>query len=788
MPVIKPLMKTSELSVLLVDKSDFEINTTKKWLQQLGITKIESANNLQKGLKLVKRDRPDIILCEYELKNDSGLELLKEIRLMNSYTPSFSIMTSNTAQETIVELLEIVPEDIFIKPFSPDSFNKKTTEIIKRYLSTKEIRKAIDTKDFELALTLASDKKYDDLASSNTAFSSWLEKTKLEIMLSQKRFSNVVDYAELLLGNKKYDLEWLRTYQLKAHYELGSYQIVIDKGEKIVKKYPLSIKAHILMGDSYYKLKKLTLSTKSYNRALSLSKNSISAQRSVSKVHHEIGDYETSMESYKKLMTLIERSVEKKAEDYYEYANLKKENAEVKLEANLDKAISEALNILKQGQKNFPDDALFDVQKQILDTQELLTKGKKKEALIKMNTTMSEFEHLINRSGSAILNSLITFQQLGEEDKVENLKIKLENNKVDYVKSTLDARLNSFKTQELELSEKINSLIRDYMKDFQNEQFESAAMKAQSALSLAPKSIEIVLKLLESKVKHIEKSLEMEAVESATKVFKEYKENKMTIIENERFKEFGKKLKDLTVATKEAEKQRRKDKAAKAKKEKSLQFEEQKRNALVKQNIETVIELTSVDDPNKAFTAEELENRAKSDKKTELIVKEKEEEEKNKNIDKQIDKVYKKQADKINSEKAAEFAREREKIEKEEKANIIKAEKLKKKTVSSTSILSKSKDTLKQQEMADIFNSSVSPHDEKTKLHEAKKAFEKLPNEEKLKLIHAVKITKEDLTSEQVSEIVEYRRTNNHEALRRSTFEIKKQLFLKKSGFLNKQA
>ena len=326
------------------------------------------------------------------------------------------------------------------------------------------------------------------------------------------------------------------------------------------------------------------------------------------------------------------------------------------------------------------------------------------------------------------------------------------------------------------------------MKDFQNEQFESAAMKAQSALSLAPKSIEIVLKLLESKVKHIEKSLEMEAVESATKVFKEYKENKMTIIENERFKEFGKKLKDLTVATKEAEKQRRKDKAAKAKKEKSLQFEEQKRNALVKQNIETVIELTSVDDPNKAFTAEELENRAKSDKKTELIVKEKEEEEKNKNIDKQIDKVYKKQADKINSEKAAEFAREREKIEKEEKANIIKAEKLKKKTVSSTSILSKSKDTLKQQEMADIFNSSVSPHDEKTKLHEAKKAFEKLPNEEKLKLIHAVKITKEDLTSEQVSEIVEYRRTNNHEALRRSTFEIKKQLFLKKSGFLNKQA
>ncbi len=492
-------IKTSNLSVLIIDKSDFEISTIRRWLQQVGVVKIEATNTTQRAIKLIRKEKYDIILSEYDLVGASGLELFKEIKNMGNYHPCFSVMTSSNDRQTMVELLESTPDDILIKPFSPDSFIKRVLKIIERYKHTKEIRTALNRKEYEQALSLASDNRFEPLVASNQAFSAWLERTKIEIMIKQNRMKNVEQYTDLLLNNKKYDLEWVRTYNIKALLEQKSYDMVIDRARKCLEKYPLSIKSYLFLGDAFYKKNQLKQSTKNYNRALELSKTSISAQRSISRVHHEIGDYENALTSYKRLMQLIEKSVDKCPEDFHQYANLKKESAEMIIDENIDSAIKESIAILKKGQETFPDDIVMDVLSDVMEAQELLHNGKDKDALKKMEETMREFEYVINRNGAALVNSLLTYQQLGQEEKVEQLKERLDDSKdiIDIPLTTLESRFNSFKNQDQESFEKIAELLKSARTSLINKKYDQAILKLKTAAMLAPNSLSIGFMLLE---------------------------------------------------------------------------------------------------------------------------------------------------------------------------------------------------------------------------------------------------------------------------------------------------
>ena len=90
--------------------------------------------------------------------------------------------------------------------------------------------------------------------------------------------------------------------------------------------------------------------------------------------------YKNSLESYKKLIKLTEKSVDKKEADYYGYANAKKESAELILSGDMNNTISEGLEIIKKGQFNFPDSLLLDIHEHILEIQSLLSVGREQKA------------------------------------------------------------------------------------------------------------------------------------------------------------------------------------------------------------------------------------------------------------------------------------------------------------------------------------------------------------------------------------------------------------------------
>ena len=495
----------TNLSILVIEKSDFEINTTKKLLQQIGLNKVHTSKSLNNAKNLLKKEQYDFIFCEYELAEDSGLELLKYIKKSKIYEPAFIIMTSNSNKETMVDILESMPDDILVKPFNKAVFKSKTDKIISSYQETRSIRTLIADKEYDDAFKLVIDPKFDYLSSNNIHLSSWLEKKKIEIMMLQGRFDSVINHIDLLLENKRFDLENIRTCQILALLKKRHYDDVIIKTEECLKKHSLSIKSYIFKGHAYYGKGLIDESTKCYNKALSLSKKSIKAQRAVSKNFHETGDYENSLEAYKKLIKLTEKSIDKKESDYYGYANAKKESAELILAGDMNNTISEGLEIIKKGQFNFPDSLLLDIHENILEIQSLLSFGLEQKAHEKMNVVKKEFEKEIKTNGSALVNTLITHQQLGNIVEVDKLRTLAKRNpELNISMYSLDKRMNSFKNAECDEKIKIEKLLNKADSLISNNKDQLAIKQLNDALMLSPKSLSIGILLIKTQLQTLE--------------------------------------------------------------------------------------------------------------------------------------------------------------------------------------------------------------------------------------------------------------------------------------------
>lgn len=534
------------LTALIVDNSNFSADTVKQGLAQLGVHKVKNATNYLSAIQMIKREKFNVIFCEYELKDGLfGIELLKEVKEIPDYYPAFIVTTSNNAKGIMVEILQNTPEDILLKPFNAIDFNNKIYKILTSYVKTKEVRMALAQKDYEKALGLFNSQKIKELTLKNKALFSWVTRSKIEIMLYQKQYKNIEDYTDFLINSGNCDLEWVRAFNIQSLLFQKSYDEVIKRANKCIEKYPLSIKSYLYLGSAHHQINELDISRKIYNRALDLSKRSIEAKRAISKVIHESGDSEEAFFSYKGLIELVSKSKEKKPEDYSNYANIAKEYAEMDIDVNPGNAILKALDIIKEGQSNFPDELSFDLHEKIYDAQSLLNRGQNEEALKKIESAMKVFSKILNKNSVALINTIITLQQLGEEIRANSLKDSLHSHDGS-TKKNLEKRLKSYKNKEVEIFKKVKETLSEADRCIENNEYSIAVSKVREAVSYSPDSTALYFKLLDIELNFLETGAFAKIhIENCIHDFKECKAKLSTLSDQKKFKKSVKRFKDF---------------------------------------------------------------------------------------------------------------------------------------------------------------------------------------------------------------------------------------------------
>ena len=118
------------MDVLIVDDFATMRRILKNILRQIGFTNIYEADNGKNALNILKKQKFDLILCDWNMPEMSGLELLNEVRSDNELkdTP-FVMVTAEAQKNNIIEAVQAGVSNYVVKPFTAETINGKLKKV-----------------------------------------------------------------------------------------------------------------------------------------------------------------------------------------------------------------------------------------------------------------------------------------------------------------------------------------------------------------------------------------------------------------------------------------------------------------------------------------------------------------------------------------------------------------------------------------------------------------------------------------------------------------------------------
>lgn len=131
------------LTVLIVDDASFVRDTIKRMLRQflVNIELLESADG-RRALTLLRHNKVDIVLSDWEMPEMSGAELLHWVRTEYSNPDlPFIMISSRGDRNHIVKAIEAGVSDYLSKPFTPEELQRKVSKQLHK-IGYKDTRRA----------------------------------------------------------------------------------------------------------------------------------------------------------------------------------------------------------------------------------------------------------------------------------------------------------------------------------------------------------------------------------------------------------------------------------------------------------------------------------------------------------------------------------------------------------------------------------------------------------------------------------------------------------------------
>lgn len=122
----------AKVNVLVVDDAPFIRDLVKKCLRNSfpGVV-TEDAVNGRKAQAILMRESFDLILCDWEMPEMSGLELLAWVRTQEQYkTTPFIMVTSRGDKENVIQAIQAGVSDFIGKPFTNEQLLTKVKKAL----------------------------------------------------------------------------------------------------------------------------------------------------------------------------------------------------------------------------------------------------------------------------------------------------------------------------------------------------------------------------------------------------------------------------------------------------------------------------------------------------------------------------------------------------------------------------------------------------------------------------------------------------------------------------------
>lgn len=111
------------MKILIVDDSRAMRMIVRRTLRQAGYGQhdIEEAANGREGYEQIQSTKPDLVLCDWNMPEMTGIELLQKLK-DEGHGVKFGFVTSESTDEMRARANEAGALFLIAKPFTPDSF------------------------------------------------------------------------------------------------------------------------------------------------------------------------------------------------------------------------------------------------------------------------------------------------------------------------------------------------------------------------------------------------------------------------------------------------------------------------------------------------------------------------------------------------------------------------------------------------------------------------------------------------------------------------------------------
>ena len=126
----------SALKVLVVDDMDAIRNLVSSTLKELGVRTILQAPNGSVAWSHIQGAPVDMIVCDWDMPQVSGLELLELVRKSEKYNHiPFLMLTGSTEKSKVMNAVVAGVSDFLSKPFSPKDLEYRVIKLLRKVKS-----------------------------------------------------------------------------------------------------------------------------------------------------------------------------------------------------------------------------------------------------------------------------------------------------------------------------------------------------------------------------------------------------------------------------------------------------------------------------------------------------------------------------------------------------------------------------------------------------------------------------------------------------------------------------
>ena len=122
-----------KMSVLIVDDFSTMRRIVKNILRQLGFENILEADDGMSALDVLRSQRVDFIISDWNMPRLSGMELLKAVRTSEEWKDlPFLMVTAEGQKENVIEAVKAKVSNYIVKPFTPETLAEKIKKIFEK--------------------------------------------------------------------------------------------------------------------------------------------------------------------------------------------------------------------------------------------------------------------------------------------------------------------------------------------------------------------------------------------------------------------------------------------------------------------------------------------------------------------------------------------------------------------------------------------------------------------------------------------------------------------------------